>query len=400
MQISVIIVNYNSKHFTEQCLCSVAAAMKHAIAEVWVVDNASEDNSLTYLKPRFPWVQWIASDENLGFAKANNLALEKVSGQYVLFLNPDTIIPEHCLTDCLHFMETHSEAGAVGLQMIDGSGVFLPESKRALPSPSVSFWKLTGLAAVFPNSPFFNQYALGHLPKQKSYPVPVLSGAYMFCRTSIIRNLGGFDEIFFMYGEDIDLSYRITLAGYQNYYLGSLSIIHFKGESSPIKDLKYVRLFYKAMQQFVHKHYKGPKASVLKLMLHIAIVFRGVIAAIMLLLEQVCKQFQEQNKKASAISRDSFILTGDALTRDTAHLILKSNNKTVIQEADHLNTSFKAGTNIVFCAGLLTYSECISFCGQHHQHYVYYWHSLSAACVVGSPSKNQTGVIYTLPNNY
>lgn len=387
-------------YFTEQCLCSVAAAIKQMHAEVWVVDNASTDDSLSYLQPRFPWVHWIASNENLGFAKANNLALKKATGQYVLFLNPDTIIPEHCLSECAHFMASHPDAGAIGVHMIDGSGVFLPESKRALPSPAVSFWKLTGISALFPTSVFFNRYALGHLPQEKNYPVPVLSGAYMFCRADIIVGVGGFDEQFFMYGEDIDLSYRITQAGYQNYYLGSMSIVHFKGESTPGKDIRYVKLFYKAMQQFVQKHYTGGAAGILKIVLNIAIAVRAVIAACMLLFRHMTLQVQRENKKYAGANNNSFILVGDALTREQAHQILASNKKSITQESGDLSTSFKEESSVVFCTGILSYSTCISFCRHHAHRFTYYWHGAFAASITGSPFKNQPGIVYIHKNNY
>lgn len=227
--------------------------------EVFVVDNHSTDDSIGYLSSRFPFVQFIANTENLGFARANNQALSLCRGKYILFLNPDTILPEDCFLQCLSFMEAQADAGALGVRMIDGSGEYLPESKRGFPSPWVSFCKMSGLTRLFPASPLFARYYLGQLSPDSIHPVDVLSGAFLWVRKQVLDKTGGFDERFFMYAEDIDLSYRIRQAGYQNYYLPAPVIIHFKGESTR-RDARYVKLFYTAMIQFVQKHYRGVSA--------------------------------------------------------------------------------------------------------------------------------------------
>jgi GT2 family glycosyltransferase len=224
--------------------------------EVLVVDNNSTDGSIDYLQPKFPFVQFIANKENVGFSKANNQLLKQAAGKYVLFLNPDTILPEDGLKTCLQFMESHPQSGALGVRMIDGSGRFLKESKRGFPTPGVSFCKLSGLTKIFPASKLFARYYLGHLKEKETHEVDVLSGAFMFVRKDVLDKTGGFDERFFMYAEDIDLSYRIQQAGYKNYYLPECTIIHFKGEST-IKDGRYIKLFYQAMIQFVRKHFRG-----------------------------------------------------------------------------------------------------------------------------------------------
>lgn len=253
MVLSVIIVSYNVKYFLEQCLCSVQRAMGPGV-EVFVIDNHSSDGTVEYLREKYPFAQFISNDENVGFAKANNQALEMVGGKYVLFLNPDTIIPEDLFSNCLAFMQKHEDAGALGVRMIDGSGKFLKESKRGFPSPWVAFCKMSGLTKFFPRSKTFAGYYLGHLPEKEIHEVDALAGACMFVRKEVLNKIGGFDEQFFMYAEDIDLSYRIQKAGYKNYYLPKTTIVHFKGESTR-KDRKYVRLFYKAMVQFSRKHF-------------------------------------------------------------------------------------------------------------------------------------------------
>lgn len=280
MELSVIIVNYNVKHFLEQCLCSVRKAIESIPAELIVVDNNSSDGSLAYLEPKFPDVKFIANQENLGFGKASNQGLQLATGRYILFLNPDTIVPEDCFQQCLHFFETTPDAGAIGIKMIDGSGRFLKESKRAFPSPLTSLYKLFGLARLFPHSKTFSKYHLGYLDENKSNEVDVLAGAFMMIKKEVLDKVGSFDETFFMYGEDVDLSYRIQKAGYKNYYFAGSSIIHFKGESTRKGSMNYVRMFYNAMSIFVRKHYGGSRAGVFNALIHLAIWFRAGLTAI------------------------------------------------------------------------------------------------------------------------
>jgi len=275
--LDIIIVNYNVKYFLEQCLFAVQKAMFGIVGEIIVVDNASTDGSKDYLEKLFPTVQFIWLDENLGFAKANNVGLRYTKSKYVLYLNPDTIVPEDFFTICLNFMELHKDAGALGVKMIDGTGKFLRESKRAYPSIVTSFFKLTGLSELFPKSKLFAKYHLGHLDKNKNHEVEVLSGACMLVRRNLLLQIGGFDESFFMYGEDIELSYQIRKAGFKNYYCSDTCIIHFKGESTNRNSIKYVKLFYNAMIIFVEKHYKKVSAKIFRFFLKIAIWFRAVI---------------------------------------------------------------------------------------------------------------------------
>jgi len=280
VDLSIIIVNYNVKHFLEQCLCSVRKAVQGLQAEIIVIDNKSTDNSLEYVRPRFPGIIFIANQTNTGFAQACNQGLKRAQGKYILFLNPDTILPEDCLQKSIAFLEARPEAGALGIKMIDGSGHFLRESKRSFPSPLTSFYKLSGLARLFPRSAVFARYHLGNLDENKDHPVDVLAGAYMMVKKEVLDKTGAFDETFFMYGEDIDLSYRIQQAGYINYYFSGSSIIHFKGESTKRSSMNYVRMFYNAMSIFVRKHYGGSKASIFNILIHIAIWARAAMSAI------------------------------------------------------------------------------------------------------------------------
>ncbi|MBL7700938.1 MAG: glycosyltransferase [Ferruginibacter sp.] len=280
MQLSVIIVNYNVKYFLEQCLYSVQKACVNIDSEIIVTDNSSTDGSGEYLKKNFPSVNFIWNNENTGFAKANNLALEKAKGEFILFLNPDTILAEDSIEKSLHFFATHPETGAIGIHMVDGSGKFLKESKRAFPSPLTSLFKLSGLAKLFPRSKTFARYHLGHLSEKENQEVDVLAGAFMMMPGKVLKEIGNFDERFFMYGEDVDLSYRIQKAGYKNYYFAESTIIHFKGESTKRGSLNYVRLFYKAMSLFVKKHYSGSKAGVFTFLIQVAIMIRAFFSAL------------------------------------------------------------------------------------------------------------------------
>lgn len=254
MKLSIVIVNYKVKYFLEQCLCSVQAALAGLDAEIFVVDNHSADGSVEYLRARFPEVVFIENEDNPGFAKANNQAIRQSTGEYVLLLNPDTVIGEESLRTLCYFMDEHPEAGAVGVKMLDGHGVFLPESKRSFPSPWVSFCKIFGLSKLRPGSPLFARYSLPYLDEDKQHEVEVLAGAFMLLRREALNKAGLLDEAFFMYGEDIDLSYRMVLAGYKNYYIPE-RILHYKGESTKYGDIKYVKAFYGAMLIFYRKYY-------------------------------------------------------------------------------------------------------------------------------------------------
>lgn len=277
MKLSVIIVNYNVRFFLEQCLQSVKRAIKGLEAEVMVVDNHSSDQSVAMVREKFPWVKLIASLENLGFSKANNLGIRESKGEHILLLNPDTVVAEDTFQKCIAFMESHPEAGALGVHMIDGRGEFLPESKRGLPTPEVSFYKMFGLAALFPQSKTFGKYHLGYLPEHEPHEVEILSGAFMFIRREALNRAGLLDEAFFMYGEDIDLSYRLIQAGYKNYYFADTTIIHYKGESTKKGTLNYVRVFYSAMLIFARKHYSSSRSGLMSLLIHLAVFFRGAL---------------------------------------------------------------------------------------------------------------------------
>ncbi len=242
------------------------------------MDNNSVDGSVDDIRAKFPWVRLIDNRQNLGFSKANNQAIRESAGRYVLLLNPDTVVEESTFRKCIAFMDDHPDAGALGVKMIDGKGVFLPESKRSLPTPMVSFYKMFGLASLFPTSKRFGKYHMGHLDSVKTHQVEVLAGAFMFLRKEALDKTGLLDETFFMYGEDIDLSYRITQAGYHNYYLPETTIIHYKGESTKKGSLNYVKMFYQAMIIFAGKHFTARKARTFSILINLAIYFRAALS--------------------------------------------------------------------------------------------------------------------------
>ena len=279
LDLTIIIVNYNVRHFLEQCLISVQKALEGIQAEVIVVDNNSVDGSQQMLREKFgDEIILIENRDNTGFSKANNQGIEIAKGKYVLLLNPDTIVEESTFQKCLNYMDTHEGVGALGVRMIDGQGHFLPESKRSLPTPWVSFYKIFGLAALFPQNKKFGKYHLSYLDADQTHEVEILSGAFMWLRKSVLDKIGHLDETFFMYGEDIDLSWRVIQAGYKNVYFADTQIIHYKGESTKKGSLNYVKVFYQAMIIFARKHFGGSSRRLFIAAIRLAVYMRASVA--------------------------------------------------------------------------------------------------------------------------
>ena len=245
------------------------------------MDNASVDGSVEMVRRLFPHVNLIANTDNTGFSVANNQALRVASGRYKLLLNPDTVLQQDTLRKCAAFMDAHPEAGALGVPMFDGTGAYLPESKRGLPTPAVAFYKMSGLSRLLPKSKTFGRYHLSYLPQDETAEIDVLSGAFMFMRSAALEKTGLLDETFFMYGEDVDLSYRIQLAGNKNYYFADTRIIHYKGESTKRASVNYVLVFYKAMHIFAAKHFSKGSAGLYGALITIAIYARAAYSVLM-----------------------------------------------------------------------------------------------------------------------
>lgn len=281
-------MNYNVKHYLSQCLHSVFRALEGLDGEVIVVDNASSDGSVEMLRDRFgDRITLMANEDNPGFAKANNQAMRLASGRYFLLLNPDTLVAEDSFSAGIEYMDSQPKAGGMGVYMQDGEGVFLPESKRALPTPWVSFYKIFGLAALFPKSKRFGQYHLTYLDKEQSHRIEILSGAYMWMRKEALDNVGLLDETYFMYGEDIDLSWRLIQGGYDNVYFAGTKILHYKGESTKKGSLNYVRVFYQAMIIFAKRHFGGRNKASFIFAIRTAVYVRATLA----ILQRFLKKF-------------------------------------------------------------------------------------------------------------
>lgn len=294
LKLSVIIVNYNVKYYLDQCIRSVLRAFEemNTPAEIIVVDNHSADGSVDYLEQRypqklFPMVRFVRSAHNLGFARANNIAIRQSRGEYVLLLNPDTIVGEDALKASVDFMDVHEDAGAVGVRMLGAQGRRALESRRGLPTPMVSFFKMLGFCNRWPHHRLFGKYYMGYLPWDEPSQIEVVSGAYCMLRRKALDEVGLLDEDFFMYGEDIDLSYRVLKGGYHNYYL-PVDILHYKGESTQKSSFRYVHVFYEAMLIFFRKHYSG-MTFLLSLPIKTAIYAKALMALVGMLSDRMRK---------------------------------------------------------------------------------------------------------------
>ncbi len=373
-------------------------------AEIFVVDNNSTDGSREYLEPKFPNVIFKWNNVNAGFAKASNSVLKEAKGTHILFLNPDTIIPEDCLINCLNFFNEHTLCGALGVKMVDGSGCFLRESKRSFPSPQASFYKLSGLSKIFPTSKVFSAYYAGHLPENNSHEVEVLAGAFMMLSKRVLDKVKGFDEIFFMYGEDIDLSYRIQKAGFKNYFFAGTTIIHFKGESTQKLSKRYPKHFYGAMKLFVRKHYSGKK-----------IVLPGMLAAIFL--GKALASLKISTGKMFSVKK-SVALNGIAIagTKKEFELVLSLLKEKVrmnvlgrlnVNEGDkvesigniHAQNEIlipKETAQVIFCEGALTFKNIIALVELLPNKINFLFHSADSRSIVGGGIKNSKSVFIEL----
>lgn len=282
MRLTVVIVNYNVRFYLGQCLDALRSGLAGIEHEVFVVDNNSSDGSVEALAPLFPEIKWIRSRKNLGFARANNIAIRQSTGTYVLLLNPDTVIGEHVLVQTLAFAEAHPKGGAYGVRMLHTDGSDARESRRGVPDPWTAFYKMCGLCNRYPESRRFGHYYMGGLPWDQPGEIEVVSGAFCLLRKEALNQVGLLDEDFFMYGEDIDLSYRLLKGGWHNYYLPQ-RILHYKGESTEKSSFRYVHVFYEAMLIFFRKHY-GHLSGLLTVPIQLAIGLKSSVALVGLLM--------------------------------------------------------------------------------------------------------------------
>ncbi len=276
MELSIIIVNYNVKEFLQNLLHSIEKASLNISHEIIIVDNASDDGSVELIREKFPSVKLIVNTENLGFGKANNQALELAKGKYLLLINPDTIVSEDTLDKMIRFFEDSTEAGLAGCKILNPDGTLQLACRRSFPGPWTSFCKVTGLSNLFPKSKLFSRYNLTYLDEDQTYEVDAISGSFMMMKKETYDKVGGFDEEFFMYGEDLDLCYRIQQAGFKVFYVHTTQIIHYKGESTKRSRLDETKVFYDAMHLFVKKHFSS--SFLVEAILRSAIGVRKVLA--------------------------------------------------------------------------------------------------------------------------
>lgn len=404
MDLSIIIVNYNVKYFLEQCLYAVLKACSKIESEIFVIDNNSTDDSREYLEPRFPGIIFKWSNENTGFAKASNSVLKEVKGRYILFLNPDTIVAEDCFLKCIGFLKSTKECGAIGVRMIDGSGTFLKESKRSFPSSSATLFKMTGLAKLFPRSTIFAKYYAPHINENQSNEVDVLAGAFMMLTKKALKSVKGFDEDFFMYGEDIDLSYRLQQSGLKSFYYPGTTIIHFKGESTQKTSPSHIRHFYGSMKLFVRKHYGESKAR--SFFMVIAIELARSLALI--------KVFSNKNKDVHFTTNKNTLVIGSQSHFNELIQLLKhahapvtligrvaihdNDSESAIGKLDSIFEIVKHNKveQLVFCEGDIGFKEIIRYC-ELLKGICFLFHARGSNSIVGSINKNNNGIFITMP---
>lgn len=369
LKLSVIIVNYNVKYYLDQCIRSVLRAFEemNTPAEIIVVDNHSADGSVDYLEQRypqklFPMVRFVRSAHNLGFARANNIAIRQSRGEYVLLLNPDTIVGEDALKASVDFMDVHEDAGAVGVRMLGAQGRRAMESRRGLPTPMVSFFKMLGFCNRWPHHRLFGKYYMGYLPWNEPCQIEVVSGAYCMLRRKALDEVGLLDEDFFMYGEDIDLSYRVLKGGYHNYYL-PVDILHYKGESTQKSSFRYVHVFYEAMLIFFRKHYSG-MTFLLSLPIKTAIYAKALIALVGMLSDRMRKSLGFFAPSAEGAQHYVFVgsLEMQDACRDIARrlgLDAEFHDSEVLEDRSEATWSEKNDNVLVLDADSMSYADML-----------------------------------------
>lgn len=369
LKLSVIIVNYNVKYYLDQCIRSVLRAfvLMHTPAEIIVVDNHSADGSVDYLEKRYPqmlypMVRFVRSAHNLGFARANNIAIRQSRGEYVLLLNPDTIVGEDALKASVDFMDAHEDAGAVGVRMLGAQGRRAMESRRGLPTPMVSFFKMLGFCNRWPHHRLFGKYYMGYLPWDEPCQIEVVSGAYCMLRRKALDEVGLLDEDFFMYGEDIDLSYRVLKGGYHNYYL-PVDILHYKGESTQKSSFRYVHVFYEAMLIFFRKHYSG-MTFLLSLPIKTAIYAKALMALVGMLSERMRKSLGFF--APSAEGAQHFVFVGSLEMQDACRDIARRlgldaefHDSEVLEDKSEATWSEKNDNVLVLDADSMSYADML-----------------------------------------
>lgn len=379
MQISVVILNYNVRFFLEQCVISVEKALQNLEGEIIVVDNNSPDDSCAMMKQRFPQIKLIENKENSGFPKGNNIGVAEAKGEYLCILNPDTVVAEDTFEKLLAFAQTKTDLGIVGCKLVDGTGHFLPESKRGVPTPFVAITKMSGIYKLFPKIAAFGKYYAQHLSENQTGKVEVLVGAFMFMKLDFYRELGGFDEAFFMYGEDIDLSYRSIKSGKNNYYFPETSVIHYKGEST-VKDIKYLQSFKSAMELFYKKHFK------------VSIVFKSFMNFGAFVFSTI-----KMNQTSGSIKKiDCYFLLSNSQNQKVKVENLLGKKVTLVATSlkNELNSPTDQNIEIIFDTNDWSFKSIIDFMGSHQSKRVTFkiLHN-NSTFIIGSNSSNDRGEV-------
>ena len=356
MKLSVIIVNYNVRYYLSQCLDSVKRATQGIEAELIVVDNHSIDHSVSAIRRNHPEVTLIENMHNVGFARANNIGIRQSTGEYVLLLNPDTIVGEDTLNEVITFMDAHPDSGALGVRMLNADGTKAMESRRGIPSPRTSFGKMSGLGKHFPQKRQLGKYYMSYLPWDSEQEIEIVSGAFCLLRRKALNEIGLLDEQFFMYGEDIDLSYRLLKGGYHNWYHPA-TILHYKGESTQKSSFRYVHVFYQAMHIFFKKHY-GQLNLFITLPIIIAIYFKALIALVSMLTQRMKKSLGF-SVSASSTPPHYLFLKGSSESEDAIKKIIQRRGLDAFF-VEQFPQQLPPHTIIVFDATSLAYKEMLT----------------------------------------
>ncbi|MEK8179726.1 glycosyltransferase family 2 protein [Flavobacterium buctense] len=388
MQLSVIILNYNVRYFLEQCVLTVQKAIQNLDAEIIVIDNNSSDDSCAMMKQRFPNIKLIENKENSGFPKGNNIAVKEAKGEYICILNPDTVVAEDTFEKILNsqLATPNSQLGIIGCKLIDGTGNFLPESKRGIPTPWVAFTKIFGLYKIFPKSTWFNQYYAQHLAENQSGKVDILVGAFMVMKRELYNDLGGFDENCFMYSDDIDLSYKALQKGKTNYYFHETTVIHYKGEST-VRDGTYMKRFQEAMNFFYKKHFKV--SFFFSLIMKIGIVFFSFV-----------KMFQ--GKSQPKLTPENYLLVSDneALKEKLAFKLQKSIERTLLENGKIVisqTISKTKNTEVILDTNYTGFKNAIAFLeDSKNKSFTFKLLPVESNFIIGSNSSNDRGEVINL----
>ena len=379
MKLSVVILNYNVSYFLRQCILTVQEALVGIESEIIVVDNDSKDDSCQMIKKHFPKIKLLENKENLGFSKANNQGVTIAKGEYVCILNPDTALAKNTFKKTLEFAESKSNFGGLGIRLIDGTGNYLPESKRNIPTPKVSLLKILGI-----KTKKYSYYAT-QLKDNETGEVPVLVGAFMLMKTEVYKKIGGFDEDYFMYGEDIDLSYKLLKAKYKNYYMGNVTMLHYKGESTT-KDKNYLKRFYGAMHIFYKKHFKD--SSLIK-----TLVYSGVN------LIRIINFFKVSKITKTEFQGNDFYLLSDNINflkkiSKTTDIHFKSMSKSAVTDSKIFNSCFVFDANYVSYEKIFTAMEFLK-----NKENIFRIRPVNTDFILGSDSSNSKGEVFELIKN-